>query len=121
MDERARHLLKSLIEQHIAKGVPVGSRQLARDAGLNISPATVRNVMADLEDEGYLISPHTSAGRIPTRVGYRFFVDALLRVVPLSAESNRLLIHRIGFRAPDVEQVLHAATGILSELTHMAG
>ncbi|MBU2860646.1 heat-inducible transcription repressor HrcA, partial [Acidithiobacillus ferrooxidans] len=68
MDERARHLLKSLIEQHIAKGVPVGSRQLARDAGLNISPATVRNVMADLEDEGYLISPHTSAGRIPTHV-----------------------------------------------------
>ncbi|MHB8210986.1 MAG: heat-inducible transcriptional repressor HrcA [Acidithiobacillus sp.] len=121
MDERARHLLKSLIEQHIAKGVPVGSRQLARDAGLNISPATVRNVMADLEDEGYLISPHTSAGRIPTHVGYRFFVDALLRVVPLSAESNRLLIHRIGFRAPDAEQVLHAATGILSELTHMAG
>jgi heat-inducible transcription repressor HrcA len=110
MDERARHLLKSLIEQHIAKGVPVGSRQLVRDAGLNISPATVRNVMADLEDEGYLISPHTSAGRIPTHVGYRFFVDALLRVVPLSAESHRLLVHRIGFRAPDTEQVLHAAT-----------
>ncbi|WP_172437646.1 heat-inducible transcriptional repressor HrcA [Acidithiobacillus marinus] len=121
LDERARHLLKSLIEQHIANGIPVGSRQLAKGAGLKISPATVRNVMADLEDEGYLISPHTSAGRIPTHVGYRFFVDALLRVVPLSPQSHHLLVQRIGHHIPDTEQVLHAATEVLSELTHMAG
>nr|WP_283103078.1 heat-inducible transcriptional repressor HrcA [Acidithiobacillus sp. S30A2] len=121
MDARARHLLKSLIEQHISSGQPVGSRQLARDAGLAISPATVRNVIADLEDEGYVISPHTSAGRIPTSSGYRFFVDSLIHVAHLSGASRRVLLQRIGARAPDAEEVLHAATEALSEMTRMVG
>ncbi len=121
MDARARHLLKALVESYIADGQPVGSRQLARDAGLNVSAATVRNVMADLEDEGYLCAPHTSAGRVPTDLGYRFFIDALLHLVPLSVASSQLLLRRIGAHAPDADQVLHAATVVLSELTHMAG
>ncbi len=121
MDARARHLLRSLIEQHISSGHPVGSRQLARDAGLQISPATVRNVIAELEEEGYVMAPHTSAGRVPTRFGYRFFVDSLLRVVPLPESSSRFLLQRIGARIPDADEVLHAATEVLSELTRMVG
>ena len=75
LDHRAQHLLKTLVERYIAEGQPVGSRVLSRQSGLELSPATIRNVMADLEELGYIASPHTSAGRIPTPKGYRFFVD----------------------------------------------
>ncbi|MCE5394101.1 MAG: heat-inducible transcription repressor HrcA [Acidithiobacillus sp.] len=119
MDDRARHLLKSLIEQHISSGHPVGSRQLAKDAGLAISAATVRNVVADLEDAGYVVAPHTSAGRIPTPLGYRFFVDSLIHVTPLSGSFQRMLLQRIGAHLPDAEEVLQATTAMLSELTHL--
>ena len=85
LDARAEILLKTLIERYIAEGQPVGSRTLARQAGLELSPATVRNVMADLEDLGLVRSPHTSAGRVPTERGYRVFVDTLLKVKPLIA------------------------------------
>ena len=78
-NERAQHLLRVLVESYIREGQPVGSRTLSRDSGLNLSAATVRNVMADLEDYGFVASPHTSAGRVPTDKGYRFFVDTLLR------------------------------------------
>src|SRR5256885_364262 len=78
LDERAKLLLKALIERYIADGQPVGSRTLSRASGLELSPATIRNVMADLEDLGLIISPHTSAGRIPTARGYRLFVDTML-------------------------------------------
>ena len=78
LDPRAQHLLKSLIERYIADGQPVGSRVLSRQSGLELSPATIRNVMADLEEMGFIASPHTSAGRVPTPTGYRFFVDSLL-------------------------------------------
>ncbi|MGC8467522.1 MAG: heat-inducible transcriptional repressor HrcA, partial [Acidithiobacillus sp.] len=121
LDARAQHLLKQLIEQHIASGVPVGSRQLARDSGLQISAATVRNVLADLEDEGLLMAPHTSAGRVPTRAGYRFFVDSLLQTLPVAPEARRLVLRRIGEHIPDTDEVLHAATEVLSRLTRMAG
>ena len=80
LNERARRLLKTLVERYIREGQPVGSRVLSRDSGLDLSPATVRNVMSDLEDAGLLVSPHTSAGRIPTAQGYRFFIDTLLTV-----------------------------------------
>ncbi|HYM34987.1 MAG TPA: hypothetical protein VET48_06285, partial [Steroidobacteraceae bacterium] len=83
LTERAQHLLRLLVEHYIREGQPVGSRTLSRDLGLQLSSATVRNVMADLEDLGFVTSPHTSAGRIPTDKGYRFFVDTLLRLRPL--------------------------------------
>src|SRR5215467_859483 len=83
LEPRAQHLLKTLIERYIAEGLPVGSRVLSRQSGLELSPATIRNVMADLEDMGFIASPHTSAGRVPTPKGYRFFVDTLLVVQPL--------------------------------------
>src|SRR3979490_3064702 len=87
LNERAQLLLKALIENYIRDGQPVGSRTLSRDSGLSLSSATIRNVMADLEDLGFVTSPHTSAGRIPTDKGYRFFVDTLLKA-ELPAEEN---------------------------------
>src|SRR5246127_4403153 len=93
LGERAQHLLRILIESYIRDGQPVGSRALSRESGLQLSSATVRNVMADLEELGFVASPHTSAGRVPTDKGYRFFVDPLLRLRPLEgaapAETRR--------------------------------
>ena len=83
LDKRAQILLKTLIEQHICDGQPVGSRTLSQSSGLDLSPASIRNTMKDLEDLGFITSPHTSAGRIPTQLGYRLFVDTLLTVKPL--------------------------------------
>src|SRR5512141_1755415 len=91
MDKRAQIILKTLVERYIAEGEPVGSRVLSRQSGLELSPATVRNVMADLEEMGFIASPHTSAGRIPTPRGYRFFVDSLLTIKPL----DNLEIHQL--------------------------
>ena len=82
LSERAQILLKTLVERYIADGQPVGSRALSRYSGLDLSPASIRNIMADLEDMGFVASPHTSAGRMPTPRGYRFFVDCLLTVTP---------------------------------------
>ena len=87
LDNRAKTLLKTLIERYIAEGQPVGSRALSRYSRLDLSAATVRNVMADLEEIGLISSPHTSAGRVPTSRGYRFFVDSLLTVRPLEKEK----------------------------------
>src|SRR5436305_4778885 len=83
LSDRAQNLLKILVERYIADGEPVGSRALSRASALELSPATIRNVMADLEEMGFVASPHTSAGRVPTPKGYRFFVDTLLTVRPL--------------------------------------
>src|SRR5256886_13055021 len=83
LGERAQHLLRILIESYIRDGQPVGSRALSRESGLQLSSATVRNVMADLEELGFVASPHTSAGRAPTDKGYRFFVSTLLQLRPL--------------------------------------
>src|SRR5919206_2379441 len=82
LDARAQHLLKTLVERYVAEGQPVGSRALSRHSGLDLSPATIRNVMADLEEMGLIASPHTSAGRIPTARGYRLFVDTMLTAQP---------------------------------------
>src|SRR6266508_303366 len=87
LDARAQHLLKTLIERYIAEGQPVGSRMLSRHSGLELSPATIRNVMADLEEMGLISSPLTSAGRMPTPRGYRFFVDSLMVVKPLEKQE----------------------------------
>jgi heat-inducible transcriptional repressor len=119
LDKRAQMLLKTLIEHYITDGQPVGSRTLSKHSGLDLSPATIRNVMADLEELGFIASPHTSAGRIPTPLGYRFFVDTLLVIKPL--ESNAL--HRMeGELLPDNPQrVITAASQLLSQLTQFAG
>src|SRR3954465_5196066 len=87
LDDRAKLLLKALIERYIAEGQPVGSRTLSRASGLDLSPATIRNVMADLEELGLIASPHTSAGRIPTARGYRLFVDTMLTAQPVDMSA----------------------------------
>ena len=83
LDPRARQLLRTLIARYIRDGEPVGSQTLARHAGLDVSPATIRNILGDLEELGLLAAPHTSAGRVPTTQGYRVFVDSLLQIKPL--------------------------------------
>lgn len=120
ISERALHFLKALIERHIRDGQPVGSRTLARDAGLDLSPATVRNVMSDLEDLGLVVSPHTSAGRVPTASGYRLFVDSLLTFSPM--DEAVLDQMRSGF-APGGESkaLIESASRLLSGVTQMAG
>jgi len=119
LDARAQHLLKMLIERYIAEGQPVGSRALSKQSGLELSPATIRNVMADLEEMGFIASPHTSAGRMPTPKGYRFFVDSLMVVKPLEqVEINRL---EGELTADRPQQIVNAAASVLSQLTHFAG
>jgi heat-inducible transcriptional repressor len=119
LDKRAQVLLKTLIERYIAEGEPIGSRTLSRYSGLDLSPATIRNVMSDLEEMGFISSPHTSAGRIPTPAGFRFFVDTLLVVKQLEAEKLREME---GNLTPDNPQrVIHNASNLLSQLTQFAG
>ena len=119
LDKRAQVLLKTLIERYIEEGEPVGSRTLSRFSGLDLSPATIRNVMSALEEMGFIASPHTSAGRIPTPQGYRFFVDTLLVVKELASRE----LHQLeGQLHPDNPQrVIHAASQLLSELSRFAG
>ena len=119
LDQRARTLLKILVERYIADGQPIGSRALSKFSGLDLSPATIRNVMADLEELGFIASPHTSAGRVPTPRGYRLFVDTLLTVQSLDAVArNEMREHLV----PDQPQrVISAAAQMLSELSNFAG
>ena len=119
LDSRAQHLLKALIERYIADGSPVGSRVLSRQSGLELSPATIRNVMADLEEMGFIASPHTSAGRVPTPKGYRFFVDTLLVVQPLGEGEISDLQGQLSADRP--QALVSSAAQMLSELTHFAG
>jgi heat-inducible transcriptional repressor len=120
LNPRAEILLKALIERYISDGQPVGSRTLARDLGNELSPATIRNVMADLEELGLIQSPHTSAGRIPTALGYRVFVDTLLKVRPIDASELRRLEGELS-SAPDPQQLMEAASSLLSQVTRLAG
>jgi heat-inducible transcriptional repressor len=121
LNERTQHLLRALVERYIRDGHPVGSRTLARDAGLDLSPATVRNAMADLEELGYLHAPHTSAGRVPTVRGYRFFIDALLRLKPLENQQIEILRRRIDPPARDGAELARSVSDLLSGITHLAG
>jgi heat-inducible transcriptional repressor len=124
LTERAQHLLRVLVESYIREGQPVGSRNLSRDSGLNLSAATVRNVMADLEEYGFVTSPHTSAGRVPTDKGYRFFVDTLLRQrqrpddAQVLCELNQRLEQE---EDRDPKALVAVASQMLSSLTHLAG
>lgn len=114
LDDRSKLLLKALVERYIADGQPIGSRTLSRASGLELSPATIRNVMSDLEEMGLIVSPHTSAGRIPTARGYRLFVDTMLTVQPSQYGSHIL--------APDQPQkVISNAANMLSNLSQFVG
>ncbi|HVE49792.1 MAG TPA: heat-inducible transcriptional repressor HrcA [Casimicrobiaceae bacterium] len=119
LDPRAQHLLKTLVERYIVEGEPVGSRALSKYSGLELSAATVRNVMADLEEMGFIASPHTSAGRIPTPKGYRFFVDSLLVVQQLAIGDLHRLEEELVAERP--AELVAAAANLLSQLTHFAG
>lgn len=121
LNERTQHLLKALVERYIRDGQPVGSRTLARDAGLDLSPATVRNVMADLEELGYLHSPHTSAGRVPTARGYRLFIDALLNLRPLDDREVETLRRRIDQPVQNSAELARSVSDLLSGATRLAG
>ena len=119
MDDRAKSLLKTLVELYIAEGTPVGSRTLSRASGLELSPATIRNVMADLEELGLIASPHTSAGRIPTARGYRVFVDTMLTARPLEPELPN--VTREQLQPGQTGRVITHAAQMLSNLSNFVG
>ena len=121
LSERAQLLLKALIESYIRDGLPVGSRTLSRDSGLSLSSATIRNVMADLEELGFVVSPHTSAGRIPTDKGYRLFVDSLLKLKPLQSEEIDDIERRLRGDASNGRALVQTVSQMLSSVTQMAG
>ena len=121
LSERAQHLFKCLVERYIADGQPVGSRTLARDTRLELSPATIRNVMADLEDVGLIQSPHTSAGRIPTVAGYRLFVDSMLTFKEPSKDEMARLTGGVVDASDDVKSLLEKTSALLSDVTKLAG
>lgn len=119
--DRAQQLLRVLIQRYIRDGQPVGSRTLSKDSGLDLSPATIRNVMSDLEDMGMVSAPHTSAGRIPTPKGYRLFVDTLVRYrQPRDGEIDRLR-SQIERKADDAGALISSVSSMLSEFTSLAG
>jgi heat-inducible transcriptional repressor len=123
LSERARHLLKILVESYIRDGQPVGSRVLSRESGLQLSSATIRNVMADLEELGFVASPHTSAGRIPTDRGYRFFVDTLLRTQPQLADHAAVaeIRSQVDSSRENSKDLVASVSQLLSSVTRLAG
>ena len=123
LDDRAKSLLKTLVERYIADGQPVGSRTLSRASGLELSPATIRNVMADLEELGLIASPHTSAGRIPTARGYRLFVDTMLTARPLdlSAMPAEVAAAHTQLHPDQPQRVIAQAAQLLSSLSSFVG
>ncbi|WP_334187145.1 heat-inducible transcriptional repressor HrcA [Noviherbaspirillum sp.] len=120
LDNRAQTLLKALVERYIADGQPVGSRALSKISGLELSPATIRNIMADLEEMGFVASPHTSAGRVPTPRGYRVFVDTLLTVKPIDASSLESKL-QLQLQKHSSQKIIANAAQVLSSLSQFAG
>lgn len=120
LDPRSRHLLRTLIARYIRDGEPVGSQTLARSAGLDVSPATIRNILAELEEVGLLASPHTSAGRIPTTQGYRVFVDSLVQMQPLGEGEVARLRNELP-AGTGTQALLGNASELLSAMTHFVG
>jgi heat-inducible transcriptional repressor len=121
LGERAQHLLRVLVDKYIREGSPVGSRALSRDSGLSLSPATIRNIMADLEELGFVNSPHTSAGRVPTIKGYRFFVDTLVKLSPPNETELARLQQDLREAGGDPQAVALSVSNILSAVTRLAG
>jgi heat-inducible transcriptional repressor len=120
-NDRAQHLLRVLIQRYIRDGQPVGSRTLSKDSGLDLSPATIRNVMSDLEDMGMVSAPHTSAGRIPTPKGYRLFVDTLVRYRQPKDDDIDMLRSQIRRKVDDAGALVSSVSSMLSEFTSLAG
>ncbi|HET7563127.1 MAG TPA: heat-inducible transcriptional repressor HrcA [Rhodanobacteraceae bacterium] len=121
LDARARQVLRALIAQYLQEGQPVGSRTLSRSAGLAVSPATVRNIMADLEELGLIASPHTSAGRVPTASGLRLFVDSLLELKPLPRGAVMQIQRELPRASTTPRELLGNASSLLSAMTHFVG
>src|SRR6266568_177179 len=123
LNERSREIFKNIVETYLANGEPVGSRQLSRILPMTLSAASVRNVMQDLEELGLVFSPHTSAGRLPTELGLRFFVDSLLQIGDLTEEDRRSIEAQVAAsgQGRSLEAVLTEASVLLSGLTHAAG
>lgn len=117
MDQRKRRVLQAVTDDYIATAEPVGSRTIARKYNLGVSPATIRNEMADLEEAGYLKQPHTSAGRIPSDLGYRYYVDSLMSPTELSAEEQSYLRSQITANLQAIDQVFHTTARLLSLMT----
>jgi heat-inducible transcriptional repressor len=120
LDPRAREVLREIIVQHIESGEPIGSRTLAKCGKFQLSPASLRNVMADLEDLGFLAQPHTSAGRVPTDRGYRFFIDHLMKSRALSAREREAIDEEVR-HASEIDEVLHLASSVASKLSDQIG
>ncbi len=121
LDKRARHLLRVLVRRYIRDGQPVGSRTLSKDSGLDLSAATVRNVMSDLEDLGFIASPHTSAGRVPTDKGYRLFVDTLIKLKPPTSQEVLQLENEFSRGIGSSNALVASACDLLSGFTQLAG
>ena len=120
LSDRARDIFRRVVESYLGDGVPVGSRTISRFAGINLSPASIRNVMQDLEESGLLAAPHTSAGRIPTETGLRLFVDAMMQAAEPSDEEKRVIERQLTGEGP-IENALNAASSLLSGLSACAG
>jgi heat-inducible transcriptional repressor len=121
LNERSREIFRQIVESYLATGEPLGSRNLSRLITTPLSPASVRNVMADLEQLGLIYAPHTSAGRLPTELGLRFFVDALMQVGDLNEDERRQIESQVAGAGKSVDSVLNEASGLLSGLTRAAG
>src|SRR5215475_14227500 len=121
LNERSREIFRLIVDGYVATGEPIGSRTLSRRLGQNLSPATIRNVMADLEEAGLLYSPHTSAGRLPTEAGLRLFVHSLLEIGHLDEDERRNIESLCAARGRSLPQALEEATSALSGLSHCAG
>ncbi|MBV8513005.1 MAG: heat-inducible transcriptional repressor HrcA [Xanthobacteraceae bacterium] len=121
LNERSREIFRRIVESYLATGEPVGSRNLARIIPMTLSPASVRNVMQDLEQLGLIYAPHTSAGRLPTETGLRFFVDALMQIGDLTESDRHAIEGQVAAAGKSVDGVLAEASGLLSGLTHSAG
>src|SRR5678816_4171470 len=117
LNNRARKILNAIVHEYLATGDAVGSRTVTRRHGIDLSPATVRNVMSDLEEAGLLVQPHTSAGRVPTAEGLRFFVDSLLKVRSLSQKEREELEHHYALHTDELDSALRDAGRVLSELS----
>jgi heat-inducible transcriptional repressor len=121
MSERSREIFRQIVESYLATGEPVGSRNISRLLQVSLSPASVRNVMSDLEQLGLIYAPHTSAGRLPTEIGLRFFVDALMEIGDLTEADRRSIEAQLAASGKTMEGVLTQASGLLSGLTRAAG
>src|SRR2546430_11635370 len=120
LDSRAREVLREIIMQHVATGEPISSRSLAKGGRFQLSPASLRNVMADLEDLGYLQQPHTSAGRVPSERGYRFFIDHLMKSRLLTQREREEIDDEVS-HGNEIDEVLHLASSVISRLSDQVG